>query len=75
MVITTLPVLSLDGSFAYINEEKRNVFAGDLALFSGSDPATKAFSIKESELEWHVRGGSSLNDSKKPYKISLKNKS
>ena len=46
VVITTLPVLSLDGSFAYINEEKRNVFAGELALFSGSDPATKAFSIK-----------------------------
>ena len=74
VVITTLPVMSLDGSFAYINEEKRNVFAGELALFSGSDPATKAFSIKESELEWHVRGGSSLYDSKKPYKISLKNK-
>ena len=74
VVITTLPVMSIDGSFAYKNEEKRDVLAGELVLFAGTDPKTDALSIKESGLEWHVRGGSSLNDNKKPYKISLKNK-
>lgn len=74
VVITTLPVMSLDGKVAYQNEEGRNVSEGNMILFAGSDPKYKSLKITESELEWNPRGGSSLSDNKKPYKLSLKNK-
>ncbi|MBE6731407.1 MAG: hypothetical protein E7564_06940 [Ruminococcaceae bacterium] len=74
VIITTLPVISLDGRVAYKNEDGRNVSQGNMILFAGSDPKYKSLKITESELEWNPRGGSSLGDIKKPYKLSLKNK-
>jgi len=72
VVITTVPVLRMEGSVSYKNEEKRDVLKGSMTLWTGKDPVTGKFNTQTSELEWHVRGQTTSNKSKKPWKLSLK---
>ena len=43
-----------------------------MTLFAGCDPYNNSYTVTNSELEWHVRGGSSTNDTKRPQKLNLK---
>lgn len=72
VVITTLPVIRIDGEVDHKNEDDRYVYAGNLCMWTGKDPATGISSVKTSNLEWHVRGHTTSTKPKKPWKLSLK---
>lgn len=71
VVFTTLPVMRLDGYYSHMNPEERDVMLGDVCLWAGNDPATGRYSVKTSTTEWHVRGGTTASQDKKPWKLAL----
>lgn len=72
VVFTTLPVMRIDGSPSYVNEDGREVSDGKMCLWTPLDPDLGRSSVKSSELEWHIRGISSAGLNKSPWKLSLK---
>ena len=74
VVFTTLPVIKMNGQEAYINQENRQVYSGDICVWTARDPQTDSYTVKTSLLEWNVRGDSQKAQPKKPYKLALKNK-
>ena len=72
VVITTLPVISIDGEMDHKNEDDRYVYVGQMCMWTGKDPATGISSTKTSNLEWHLRGNYTAGEPKKPWKLSLK---
>ncbi len=70
VVITTLPVIKIDGE---IDAENRFVFSGDATLWCGLDPSTETSSVITSELQWRVRGNTTSVQPKNPWKLSFKN--
>lgn len=72
VIVTTLPVIALDGEVTHLNDEGRAVFTGNFTIWTGSDPETNAYSIKTSDVQWHVRGNSTSGLEKCSWKISLK---
>ena len=74
LVFTTLPVLRIDGEFFDYDQKGREVNQGSLCLWTPKDPESGRYSVKESNVHWHVRGGSSANQPKTPWKLSLKKK-
>lgn len=72
VVITTLPVMNMEGKVSYKNEDDRDVLKGNVTLWTGKDPVTGKSNMQTSELEWHVRGHYSAGQPKKPWKLSLK---
>jgi len=75
VIFTTLPVLKIDDYNQFIDEKKREVFEGRLCLWSAFDPDTGRYSVKESIVQKHVRGGATRGLGKKSWKLSLKEKS
>ena len=76
VVITTLPVLSMEGTATTQKDAKgRQIIKGSLTLWSGFDPSTDRYNVNTCSTEWHVRGASSSSYPKKPWKLSLKDKS
>lgn len=74
VVFTTLPVLRLEGDFSHMNENDREVASGQMCLWNPYDPELGRYSVKTSELQWHMRGGSSILQDKKSWKLSAKTK-
>lgn len=74
VVLTTLPVMRLEGAASYVDEEGRNVFSGHVCLWSPDDPAAGSYSVKTSHVEWNTRGHSTSFMPKKSMKLSLKDK-
>lgn len=72
VVFTTLPVIRLDGEVTHQNEEGRDVFTGDICVWAPIDPDSKSYTVKTSDLEWHLRGGTTKRLKKNSWKISLK---
>ena len=72
VVFTTLPVLRIDGEFFDYDEKGREVNRGDLCLWTPLDPDSGHYSAKQSNVHWHIRGGSSANQPKTPWRLSLK---
>ncbi len=73
VVITTLPVLNIEGVITpHQNENGRDIYSGKVTFWSGNDPFAESYSTKSSSLQWHIRGASSSVLPKKPYKLSLK---
>ncbi|MBR2937392.1 MAG: CotH kinase family protein [Oscillospiraceae bacterium] len=73
VVITTLPVINIDGAVTHQDEERRAVYSGFATIWSGFDPSTEAYSTISSDLQWHVRGNSAAAEPKNPWKLSFKN--
>lgn len=74
VVITTLPVLNIDGAVTHQNEEGKDVFSGSATLWAGFDPYLEGYSTTSSDLQWHVRGNTTASQPKKPWKLSFKTK-
>lgn len=72
VVFTTLPVLRLDGTLHHVNEQGRDVLDGSMCLWTPCDPDTGEYSVKSTQLQWHVRGSAAAAQVKKPWKLSLK---
>ena len=75
VIFSTLPVLKMDGAVSGVNDEGRDVYSGDLCLWTPNDPDTERYSVKSSDAQWHARGQASLSNPKKSWKITLKTKS
>jgi len=73
VVVTTLPVLNIDGAESHKDDAGRTVFSGSATLWAGRDPATGAYSTTSARLQWHVRGNATAAEPKKPWKLSFKN--
>lgn len=74
LVFTTLPVLRVDGEFLDYDQKGREIREGSMCLWTPKDPDSGRCSVKESNLQWHIRGGSSANQPKTPWRLSLKKK-
>ena len=74
LIFTSLPVLRVDGEFFDYDQKGREVNQGTLCLWTPLDPDTGRYSVKESNVHWHVRGGSSAGQPKNPWRLSLKKK-
>lgn len=74
LVFTTLPVLRIDGEAIAKNEKGKDICEGEMCLWTPNDPETGRYSVKESRLQWHVRGGWSATLLKTPFKLDLKDK-
>ena len=72
VVFTNLPLVRITGDVSYVNAENREVFSGDICVWTPADPATSSYTVKTSLAEWHVRGDSQKAMPKKPYKLALK---
>ena len=74
VVFTTLPVLRIGGEFFDYDQKGREINRGDLCLWTPDDPDSGRYSVKESDVHWHIRGGSTSYQAKIPWKLSLKKK-
>lgn len=72
IIITTLPIISVNGNEWGIDEKGRSVYDGKMTLFAGMNPGTERADIETSFVKWHVRGATSSKLEKKPWKLSLK---
>lgn len=67
VIFTPLPVLRVEASDTYIDDEKTEVFTGSFTAFSASAPT-----VQSACGEWHIRGNSAVLQSKKSWRLSLK---
>ena len=74
VVLTTLPVLRIEGAETDVPAKFEFEMAGDCVLFTGFDPSTQSYSVQTSNLEWHTRGETTAKYDKKSYKVTLKDK-
>ncbi len=72
VIVSTLPIMNINGSKAYVNEENRDVFSGRCTLWTGFDPVLERYNTQTSALEWHARGNSTAGFGKKSWKLALK---
>lgn len=71
--ITTLPVIRLTQDMNVgADEQGRTVWAGEVTLFAGYDPSKGRMTVESYATESHLRGASSANHYKKPWKLTLK---
>lgn len=73
VVLTTLPVLRLDGNVTGQDEEQRDILAGQITMWSAASKNEGKAELLTSEIEWHLRGHSTAMVAKKSWKLSLKN--
>ncbi|MBQ7815760.1 MAG: CotH kinase family protein, partial [Oscillospiraceae bacterium] len=73
VIFTNLPLVRMTGAASYTNEENREVYSGDICVWTPFDPQTLGYTVKSSSAQWHVRGDSQKAEPKKPYKFALKN--
>lgn len=74
VTFTTLPVLRIDGEVTHKNEDGRDVRTGTVCLWTPYDTDTGRYSVKSSNVEWNIRGGTSATMPKVSWKLSLKDK-
>ena len=71
VVFTPLPVLSVNSSDSYTDEEETQVFTGSFTAFQATKNAADC-AVQSSFAEWHIRGNTSVMEDKKAWKLSLK---
>ena len=71
LVFTTLPVLRMDGEVIGKTEQGKDICQGEMCLWTPLDPQVNSYSVKTSNLQWHVRGGWSAIMLKTPFKVDL----
>lgn len=72
VVFTTLPIVEMHGECVGIDEEERELYAGDINVWESSKNVPGSLKHQSSNVEWHIRGNSTRNQMKKSYKITLK---
>lgn len=70
MVITTLPVMRMEGSVIRYDEEDWEIYSGEMAVWSADEQSEPV----SASAQWHVRGGTTRWRTKTPWKLSLKNR-
>lgn len=72
---TTLPIIEMHGEVIGIDEREREIYSGEVTVWDPAYTEAKKLLVQKSQLEWHVRGFSSMSAIKKPLKLNLKEKS
>lgn len=72
VVFTTLPVISLQGDVWYRDSEARNVMAGKFTLWDPEADGRYSDPVQTSRVNFKVRGRSTRNMEKSPWKLSMK---
>lgn len=70
VAITSLPIMTLEGRYAYTDKLQRALFFGDVTVYSPKNPDTQQYSVVKSITYWRNRGD--RLPLKKSYKLSLK---
>ncbi len=72
VVLTSLPVIQINGEIISVNDEGRDVWSGNFCIWTPNDPDSDSYTVKTSNVQWHVRGATSSVFAKKPWKLSVK---
>lgn len=72
---TTLPIIEMHGEVIGMDEQEREIYSGEATVWDPSYSETNRLYVQKSNLEWHVRGFSSMSALKKSLKLNLKEKS
>lgn len=68
LILTTIPVINLDGGNIGEDSQGRDLNGGDFSIWS----AEESLPLQTSSVHWHVRGGSSSKYDKTSFKLSFK---
>lgn len=74
VVFTTLPVLCMEENEGLELTEKGDIAEGTLRVWTPSDGDAGGYSVKKSNLQWHLRGNYTMGQPKKSIKLCLKKK-
>lgn len=69
---TTLPIVEMHGEVISIDEQEREIYSGEVTVWDPSYQGANKLYVQNSQLEWHVRGFSSMSALKKSLKLNLK---
>lgn len=69
---TTLPVLEMHGECIEIDEREREIYEGEMNFWEPETKNSHQLIVKNSGIQWHVRGYSSMSFQKKSLRLSLK---
>ena len=72
VVFTNLPVMRLDGIVVGQNEDDRDIFDGQMCLWSPQFKSTGSYFVQTSAVNWHYRGNANYYVDKKSVKMTLK---
>lgn len=71
VVLTSLPVLRLEGGFSHFDKDGESALTGQLSLLTADDPDEGGYTVKSSRATWHLRGATTSRQPKKSWKIDL----
>lgn len=71
VIITTLPVMSLNSASMADAPSKEESVSGEVTLWSGYDKEVGNYTTKSCNVDWRVRGNTTSVQPKKPYKLTL----
>ena len=72
VIFTTLPVLEMHGECTGIDERERELYYGEMTFWEPKSEKKNRLPVQKSQIEWHVRGYSSMSFLKKSLRLSLK---
>lgn len=72
VIFTTLPILEMHGEVIGIDEREREIYSGEMTFWEPRTKANNRLPVQQSDIEWHVRGYSSMSFLKKSLRLSLK---
>lgn len=74
LIFTTLPILEMHGECIGIDEREREIYSGEMTFWEPKTEKNDRLTVQQSDIEWHVRGYSSMSFLKKSLRLSLKEK-
>lgn len=74
VIFTTLPILEMHGECIGIDEREREIYSGEFTFWEPKTQKKGRLFVQQSNIEWHVRGYSSMSFLKKSLRLSLKEK-
>lgn len=69
---TTLPVIEIHGEVVGLDEQEREIFSGEVTIWDPGYVGSNQLKVQNSNIQWHVRGFSSMSALKKSLKLNLK---
>lgn len=73
IIFTSLPLINITGSINGIADNGQDLLSGTLTFFDPVSAETGGYRTVSSDVEWHIRGNTTAKQSKKPWKLALKN--
>lgn len=74
VIFTTLPILEMHGECIGLDEREREIYSGEMTFWEPQTEKKDRLPVQQSDIEWHVRGYSSMSFLKKSLRLSLKEK-